>query len=72
MQKSVKPASPVHSMPMFEKLMDEETLEETLRPGRFANVNMDEKGTLIRGEGSVGLVAGLVDDMKGHGAQQVE
>ena len=45
--------------------MEKETLEETSRPGGFANLNMEEKGTLIRGEGSVGLVAGLVDNMKG-------
>ena len=64
MQKSVKPASPVHSMPVFEKWMEKETIEETLRLGGFANVNIEEKEALIRGEDSVGLVAGLVDNMK--------
>ena len=66
MQKSVKPASPVHSMPVFEKWIEKETLEETLRLGGFANVDIEEKETLIRGEGSVEMVGGLVDNMKGN------
>ena len=64
-QKSVKPASPILSTPVFDKWMKKETLEETLRRGGFANVNIEEKETLIRGEDSGGLVAGLVDNMTG-------
>ena len=47
--------------PVFEKWTEKEILDED----GFANVNVEEKEVLVRGENMVKLVAGLVGNMKG-------
>lgn len=64
-QKIVKPAVPIHSMPVLEKWMKREILEGTMKLGGFSEVRLEKKEVLLTGESERELVAGLADNMKG-------